>query len=158
LTGYAAIKILGPAFYALDDARTPMRVSLLSVGINLAGNWLAVSVLGLGHGGLAVSTSTVALWNSALLYLLLRRKVGGRGFGILSETWRVAAATLAMGVLCAAWLTWLRHPEPTFARSLMIVATTVPLGILVFYGAGRALGVGDLERATALLRRRLLGR
>ncbi|MGH7896987.1 MAG: murein biosynthesis integral membrane protein MurJ, partial [Candidatus Binatia bacterium] len=26
LTGYAAIKILGPAFYALDDARTPMRV------------------------------------------------------------------------------------------------------------------------------------
>jgi putative peptidoglycan lipid II flippase len=158
LTGYAAIKILGPAFYALDDARTPMRVSLLSVAINLAGNWLAVSVLGLGHGGLALSTSTVALWNSALLYFLLRRKVGGRGFGILSATWRVGGATLAMGIACAAWLALLHHPAPTFVRSLVSVATTVPLGILVFYGAGRALGVNDLERATALLRRRLLGR
>jgi len=33
--GYAAIKLLAPAFYALDDAWTPMAVSLASIGLNL---------------------------------------------------------------------------------------------------------------------------
>ncbi len=28
LTGYSAVKVLAPAFYALNDARTPMNVSL----------------------------------------------------------------------------------------------------------------------------------
>ena len=36
LTGYAAVKILAPAFYALNDARTPMMVSMASVAINFA--------------------------------------------------------------------------------------------------------------------------
>jgi putative peptidoglycan lipid II flippase len=133
-------------------------VSLLSVAINLGCNWIAVSVLRLGHGGLALSTSMVALWNSALLYVLLRRKVGGRGFGVLAETRRVVAATLAMGITCAAWLALVGRGEQTFARGLVVVVTTVPLGVLAFYGVGRTLGVADLERATALLRRRLFGR
>ena len=63
-----------------------------------------------------------------------------------------------MGIACGAWVAWLRRGEPTFVRSLVGVATTVPLGVLVFYGTGRALGVGDLQRANALLRRRFLGR
>ena len=36
LAGYSAIKILAPAFYALNDARTPMLVSLASIAVNLA--------------------------------------------------------------------------------------------------------------------------
>ena len=34
LAGYAALKVLTPAFYALGDARTPMIVSLCSIAIN----------------------------------------------------------------------------------------------------------------------------
>ena len=65
LAGYSATKILSPAFYALDDGRTPMLVSVASVGLNLA---LAVSLVkgaGIGHAGLA-------LFDSA-------RGAGGRG-------------------------------------------------------------------------------
>ena len=29
LTGYAAIKVLSPAFYALDDAKTPMIIAIV---------------------------------------------------------------------------------------------------------------------------------
>src|SRR5690348_4525576 len=36
LAGYAALKVLNPAFYAIGDARTPMLVSLASIGINYA--------------------------------------------------------------------------------------------------------------------------
>src|SRR5207253_11081969 len=79
LAGYAGIKVLDPAFYALDDARTPMLVSLVSIAVNHALNWPFVRRLGFGHVGLALSTSAVALGNFGLLYLLLRRRIGGLG-------------------------------------------------------------------------------
>jgi putative peptidoglycan lipid II flippase len=145
LTGYAAIKILGPAFYALDDARTPMRVSTLSVGINLACNWLAVRVLDLGHGGLALSTSVVALWNSVLLFVLLRRKIGGGPLGLGADLPRIGVATAAMAAVCWGWLSWMGEAAG-FAHELARVVTTVPLGAATFYLAGRALGIAELER------------
>lgn len=157
LTGYAAIKILGPAFYALDDARTPMNVSLLSVAINLACNWMAVDVLGLGHGGLALSTSIVALCNSALLYGILRRRIGGPSLGLMAETARILGATVAMGVACEAWLTVLGAGRG-FASDLARVATSVPLGAGAFFLAGRALGVREIDRVADLARRTLRAR
>ena len=62
LAGYAAIKVLTPAFYALGDARTPMIVSLITIGINLAAVLLLLRYTSLGHAGLAMSTSVVALF------------------------------------------------------------------------------------------------
>jgi putative peptidoglycan lipid II flippase len=153
LTGYAAIKILGPAFYALGDAQTPMRISAASVGVNLLCNWLAIRVLGLGHGGLALSTSIVALCNSALLFVLLRRRIGGGALGLAGDLRRIAAATAFMGLVCWLWLAWMSGPVG-FAHDFARVATTIPLGIASFYGSGRVLGIRDLERLAALLRRR----
>src|SRR6185369_12216639 len=59
LAGYAGIKVLAPAFYALDDTRVPMLVSILSIVTNFVLNWTFVRVLGFGHVGLALSTSAV---------------------------------------------------------------------------------------------------
>src|SRR5574341_1678995 len=61
LAGYAALKVLSPAFYALKDARTPMLVSLGSIAVNYFMNSLLVHRY--GHVGLALSTSVVALVN-----------------------------------------------------------------------------------------------
>ena len=158
LTGYAAIKILGPAFYALDDAKTPARVAVLSIAINLACNWLAVRVLDLGHGGLALSTSVVAICNSALLYYLLRKKLGGGPLGLGSDVWRIAAATVAMGVALGLWMDWIGGRDVGFTRSLVCVATAVPLGVVVFYAVGRMLGISELDKFARELKRRGLGR
>ncbi|MBI2962508.1 MAG: murein biosynthesis integral membrane protein MurJ [Deltaproteobacteria bacterium] len=157
LTGYAAIKILGPAFYALDDARTPMRVSLLSVAVNLACNWAATRLLGLGHGGLALSTSVVALCNSALLFALLARRVGGGALGLGVEAARALAATALMSAACWLWLALL-GADGGFLRDLVRVTTTIALGLTTFYLAGRRLGLRDLERAGELVRRRFAPR
>ena len=64
LAGYAGVKVLAPAFYALDKRHLPMVVSLISIGVNFALNWLFTFHLGLGHRGLALSTSFVAITNS----------------------------------------------------------------------------------------------
>ncbi|MGH7819575.1 MAG: murein biosynthesis integral membrane protein MurJ [Candidatus Binatia bacterium] len=150
LTGYAAIKILGPAFYALGDARVPMAVSVASVALNLALNWTAVRVLRLGHGGLALSTSLVALWNAALLFVCLRRRIGRLPPGLASAALRILGAAAVMGAVTAAWIDWLGRGVGT-AHHLRVVLTTVPLGVAAFVGAGWLLGVPELRRLSLTL-------
>jgi len=154
LTGYAAIKILGPAFYALNDAQTPMKVSALSVVVNLASNWLVIRVLQLGHGGLALSTSVVALWNSALLLMLLRRRSGVGSLGLRPTLVRATCATAVMAAICWTWLRLLGD-SAGFSASLGQVVSTVPLGIVAFYLSGRALGIDELRRLSGALRQAL---
>ena len=63
LVGYSAVKVLAPAFYAIDRRNLPMFVSLFSIALNFCLNWTLTFHLGLGHKGLALSTSIVALTN-----------------------------------------------------------------------------------------------
>src|ERR1700683_2730975 len=73
LSGYAALKVLVNAFYALDRRKTPMLVSFLAVALNLLLNWFFTFHLGWGHRGLAFSTGCIATVNFLLLYALMRR-------------------------------------------------------------------------------------
>jgi len=145
LTGYASIKVLGPAFYALGDARTPAAVSVASVAVNLACNWIAIRILHLGHGGLALSTSLVALWDSALLLFLLSRRLGGLRLGIAGTAGRVAIAAALMGAACWLWIDWTGASERGFGAALRVVVTTVPLGIGVYAAVGLGLGIPELR-------------
>ena len=77
LAGYAALKVLVNAFYALDRRKTPMLVSFLAVGLNLLFNWIFTFQLGWGHRGLAFSTGCVATCNFLFLYALMRHRLGG---------------------------------------------------------------------------------
>jgi putative peptidoglycan lipid II flippase len=149
LAGYAAIKILAPAFYALNDARTPMLVSLASILINLAVASTMVKLAGLGHLGLALSTSAVALFGSAVLFMLIRKRVGrmhGRALG--ASVAKILAASAAMGVACYSssrgMHVWLGAGK---VAQLADLAASLPLGIAVYYALCRALRVAELEAA-----------
>ena len=102
LVGYAGIKVVTPAFYALDDVRTPMRVSLLSIAVNLGLNWMFVHQLGLAHVGLAVATSCVAIGNFAILAYVLQRRIGSLGTGLVGMAGRIVIATAIMAVAALA--------------------------------------------------------
>jgi putative peptidoglycan lipid II flippase len=141
LAGYAGIKVLAPTFYALGDARTPMAVSILSIGVNYVLNWTFVRRLGFGHLGLALATSAVALGNFALLHVFLRRRIGP--FGGRSAVGRIALATVVMGA--ATWgvdsvLVAALPPAGTLRYAVRVVAV-IPAAIAVFWAACRALGV-----------------
>src|ERR1700733_9409097 len=77
LAGYAALKVLVNAFYALERRKTPMLVSFLAVGLNLLLNWLFTFHLGWGFRGLAFSTGCIATINSLLLFWLMSRRPKG---------------------------------------------------------------------------------
>ena len=101
LEGYSAIKILSPAFYALNDERTPMLVSVASVALNLALAIALVKAVGMGHAGLALSTSLVALAGAAALFALLRTRTNGLGGRALAvSAAKIALASALMALVC----------------------------------------------------------
>ncbi len=165
LAGYSAIKILAPAFYALNDARTPMLVSLVSILVNLAVASIMVKVAGLGHLGLALSTSAVALFGSVALFMLLRRRIQRlHGRALAASVIKILCASAAMGCVCYLSSRGVHHWLG--ARKLAQIADlaiSIPLGGLVYYALCRAMRVAELEAAwgaiAAPLARRLgLGR
>ena len=108
LVAYSGIKVLAPAFYALDKRKTPMMVSFLSIAINLLLNWLFTFRLGFGHRGLALSTGFVALINFGVLYMLMRREVGLLETGLMLRSLaKIAVASALLGLVCWAGQTWL---------------------------------------------------
>jgi len=151
LAGYAAVKVLSPAFYALNDARTPMLISVGSIVVNFVMNSLLVGPF--GHVGLAFSTSTVALVNFLLLAVFMRRRLGRLGGRRLAATvFRVIAASCAMAA--GAWfaselLSWL--PLRGLGLHLLQVSAALALAAVIFYGSCRLLGVEELDDAVNAL-------
>jgi putative peptidoglycan lipid II flippase len=161
LAGYAALKVLNPAFYALGDARTPMLVSLASIGINYATAFTMIRLAKLGPAGLAMSTSLVAIFGFLVLFAILRNRIGGvHGRELATGFGKVGLASLVMGCVVAvssrAVEMWLGVSQ--LAR-LADLAISLPIGLGIFYGMCRWLGVEDLDVAirafTAPIRRRI---
>jgi putative peptidoglycan lipid II flippase len=152
LAGYGGVKVLAPAFYALDDALTPMLVSLGSVIVNYIMNYLLVGPL--GHVGLACSTSAVALVNFGLLLALMRRRLGRiEGRRLTSSLLRISLATLVMAaaVYLAAIAPAGYFPFIGFKLYLAQVAIGIVAAAAVFYAACRAVGVEELNEALGAL-------
>lgn len=157
LAGYAALKVLVNAFYALDRRKTPMVVSFLAVVLNLFFNWVFTFRLGWGHLGLAFSTGCVASCNFLVLYVLMHRQLGGlqtrRMFVLLAKS---AVAGLALAGICAASLHWLLSDWAVqgFVRKAGALLLTIAAGGAAFAGCGLLLKIEELQEVTAAVRRR----
>ncbi len=156
LAGYSALKVLNPAFYALHDARTPMVVSLVSILINYSTAYTMMNATGLGHAGLALSTSVVAIFGSIVLFLVLSRRVGGvYGRELLASVTKIAVASVAMGAVVAVSSHFIREVAGVGRMGRLVdLAISIPFGLLVLYGACRVLKVSELDLVTSAIRKR----
>jgi putative peptidoglycan lipid II flippase len=158
LAGYAELKVLVNAFYALDRRKTPMVVSFGAVALNLAFNWIFTFRLGWGARGLAFSTGCVATSNFLLLYALMHRQLGSlESRKMLGSLIKISAAGAALAAVCAAsthWLLadWATHP---FWSKCGALFGTILAGAGVFVGCAALLNVEELAPIIAGVRRRL---
>lgn len=74
LWAFAGVRIIVPVFYSLQDTKTPVKIGIVAVLINLLLN--LVLILPMKHRGLALATSLSAMFNFSLLFLILRRRIG----------------------------------------------------------------------------------
>ncbi len=72
LLAFIFIKVLAPGYYARQDTRTPVKIGIVAMVVNMIFN-LAL-IVPLQHAGLALATSLSAFVNAGLLYRGLRRQ------------------------------------------------------------------------------------
>lgn len=133
--------ILSRAFYALQDTRTPVLISLLSVAANLALGLLLVGPL--QHAGLALAAAAASNLNLLLAWLVLQRRLPGLGADqLLPPLGRLLAAALLM-----AGIVWLGNQGMEAALAglaggsghlplgwqLLQVGTAALAGLLVYW-------------------------
>jgi putative peptidoglycan lipid II flippase len=98
LQAFILIKVLAPGFYARQDTKTPVRIGVIAMAVNMVLN--LILIFPLQHAGLALATSLSAYLNAYLLMRGLRRNdvyQPDAGWGRLGL--QVALATVAMGLL-----------------------------------------------------------
>jgi putative peptidoglycan lipid II flippase len=158
LCGYAALKVLVNAFYAIDRRKTPMIVSIVAVALNLALNWIFTLRLGWGHRGLAFSTACVATSNFLILYFLMRAHLGRlESRALVALLARLALASLALlavawgggQLLLADWAT--QHFWPKAASLTLVIGCAAA----AFFLCAAALGIGEVQELRDAVRRRL---
>jgi putative peptidoglycan lipid II flippase len=158
LIGYASLKVLVNAFYAIDRRKTPMFVSFAAVGLNLLFNWFFTWHLGWGHRGLAFSTACIATTNFIVLFILMRRELGRFHSGALASlTLRVGMAAAALAAVCLASTHWLLPGwEATgFWLRLAWLMGTIVVATAAFAVCATVLKVSELTAITAAFKRRL---
>jgi len=154
LYAYSGVKVLAPAFYALDEARVPMAGSFLGMGANVGLNLALYPVL--GYRGVALGTSLAALANFGVLAIAWKARHGGFGGGGI---WRhLARVAVASAVLAAA--AWGAHrallplaPAAGVGRQALLALVPIAAGAAAYFAAARVLGLRELGDLWAVLRR-----
>ena len=131
-------KALTPAFYGLQDLRTPVRVSLVGLFLNITLNVSSILILphGWKHVGIAGSTVVTSLVNGVTLAVLLRRRIGGPR---LSATARPVLKAVGCSIVMAlaAWAVYAAGTrcaggEAGKVAQLLIMGVTVAAGMAVY--------------------------
>jgi putative peptidoglycan lipid II flippase len=134
LVGYSCIKVLSPAFYAINRKWTPMTVSFCSIGLNLLLNWIFIFHLKMGHCGLALSTALSATLNFTLLYFFMHRistSLESRAMLLTLAKCLVASLPiLEIGWASHSWLAGLSHASAGI-RALSLLAV-MALSLFLF--------------------------
>jgi len=155
LPAYVLIKVLTPGYFARKDTKTPVRIAISAMVVNLGLNLILIWPL--QHVGLALATALAAWLNAGLLAYGLRNR------GQLAPDSRLIGRTLrglAVATVMAAVLWFVADAlrlAGAFADEgprILALAGLVVLGLVV-YGVGAHLtGALPLGELGALVRRR----
>jgi putative peptidoglycan lipid II flippase len=131
LWAIAGVRTVVPAFYALQDTKTPLKIGLICLGANVILN--AVLMIPLQHAGLALATSLSSLLNLVLLSRELKEALGKIDFGKDIESLiRNFACSVPMGL--AAYLIclfgdWTQTGHSLPKLFLLMIGVVVGVGV-----------------------------
>jgi putative peptidoglycan lipid II flippase len=142
--------LLISAFYARQNARTPVIVGVVCVGIYLV---IALSLIRpLGAVGLAFANAMQNSAHAVILLVLLSRTLPGLRLGAALTPFlvRTIPAAAIMGIVV--WLAW---PVLGHAGGVLGLFASLVLGVVVYGGLINLLGVEESRAVVGLVRQRL---
>ncbi len=152
LFAYSCIKVYVPTFYALNDTRTPVRISLMAVASNLSFNLILVFFIlpeEYAYVGLAFGTALSVTLSSIWLARSLQRKLGSlQDYHVIPTFLKTVAASGVMGVAVyflnqffqGLWI------ETDLWRELVALTSCILVGIAVYFGCCLLLHVEEIHR------------
>ena len=163
LVFYALIKILGPAFYALDDTKVPVKASILSIIVSII---LSLSLIKpFGYISLPFSSSMAAVVNAGFLFFMLQKRVGGFGkYSLISSLCKIVFATAVSGIAtyfsytgCADYMGILlpNYTAGTFINSAVSMCFGGLIGLIALYIVSRLIHVEEADKAAELVLNKL---
>ncbi len=152
LFSFGAIRILAPAFYAMKDTRTPVKIAAVTLVAHLL--MCAFLSKAMGLGGIALADSLAATINMTLLLTMCRARLGVRLLRpFVIPVVAFTAASAVMGLSCRPVLGWLASalggtPWP----AAIGLGLTLILMSSLYFALCALLGMSEPRRLLASLR------
>ena len=138
LVAFVVNKVFQPAFFASKRGGLVLKISLLSVGVNVTGSLAMMPYL--GHVGLALATA-IASWVGVVIMAVILAREGRLRLSALSALWPVLCAALVMGaVIAAVHFGSAAYFDGLFMGQFMMVVILVTLGLVSYFGISSWLG------------------
>ncbi len=156
LVGHSIMEVLTRAFYAQQDTKTPVLIGTIAMGLNvlfsiLFSKWFA-QIGWFPLGGLALANSLATALEATALFIFMRKRLNGiEGKLIFNSAWRVALATLGMGV----GLEWWNQAALSQTRWLIALGGVALGGVIYLMGVA-ILKVPEIQIVIRAVMRRLL--
>jgi putative peptidoglycan lipid II flippase len=155
---YAWLKVLQPAFYAIDRRWLPMLVSIFAIALNLGFNYFFVFVVKWGQESLALTTSITAAINFVILFFAMRIFAGDLGIGeLMNLLLKVGVSGGVMACVCvlANHFLFKNLTEIPFVMKVVWLGLTIGVAAGVYFVMTKVLKVTEAEDALAMLSRKL---
>jgi putative peptidoglycan lipid II flippase len=144
-----AMLMLNRAFFSLQSNWIPTLVALGNLGLNAVLDW---AFYRFGTWGIPLSTAVVNIAGTAVLLVLLHRRLGGiEGRETADSVSRIFGASLVLGVVAfGVWYGLDQALGRSFGGQLVSVSAALAVGTAVYLAACRVLHVREMEALLAL--------
>jgi putative peptidoglycan lipid II flippase len=151
---FSLAKVFVPAFYGMQDTKTPVKIGMIAVVLNLALNIIFVLTLPqpVKHAGLAFATVLSSVFNMTCLALILQHRLGGLRWKPVVAT---AIRSFVSAVLMGAVVVFVCRLFPNIGKVEQIVSVSVSIaaGGAVYLTASVLLHAPELREFIKAVRR-----
>lgn len=139
LFSFGAVKILVSAFHAMQDTKTPVKIAVVCLIVNITLNFILMYPFKIA--GIALASAIASTLNFGILFMLMNKRIGSMNTDLIAFIVRVLIASIVAG--CLAWGIWLALPGLGIFLKLIIVSVVVSL---VYLGIGLMLKIAQIQK------------
>ncbi len=132
LSAFSMLKVIVPAFYALQDTRTPVKIAMYTMILNIVLNFLFIYPL--RNGGPALATSLSAVFNSGALFIIFRRRFGPFGMkDVLQSVTKFTGGAVTVAVVCYVLIHWDGFYAGRLSQKLIALGLTIGAATAAYF-------------------------
>lgn len=130
MIGYGLMEVLNKAFYAMQDSKTPMKISIVAILLNLL---LSISLVkAMGYTGLPLAASITSILIGILMLVVINKKIPGIvEKDDTKELAKILFSATAMGLLIVVLKNVIIGN--TLIKTILRIVLSVVLGMILYF-------------------------